>query len=277
MCSSVNAELRHYVASLDNSAWRIGNSTPIECRLEHDIPDYGKAIFTSRAGKSLNMNFTLDMWMKPDAMTSAQLISRAPAWRPGYDAKKITQLTYYKQFNGEVEKKAAWSMLNELSRGMEPTFFYSDWYDERSKVAVGISAANFGGKYREFKMCLSNLLPYSFDDIAFTVLNYEEGGTELTRFSKYQLKKVQEYLSYDAEIELVLVDAYTDSYGSRSANQNVSDKRALSVRDILVASGIQKERIVTSGHGEKRHVDGNDLAIERVTNRRVVIQISKNI
>ncbi|MDO6641728.1 OmpA family protein [Shewanella sp. 5_MG-2023] len=275
--SSAQADLQQYVATLDDSMWRLSENSPIECRLEHDIPAYGKAIFTSRAGKDLNLNFSLDMWNKPDQITEAQLISKAPQWRPGVNAKEITTLTYHKQFNGEVPRKAAWSMLTELSKGMQPTFYYADWYNRTDKVAVGLSAANFGGEYRQFRSCLATLLPYSFDDIAFTVLNYEAGGTALTRFSKLQLNRVQEYLSYDSDVELVFVDAYTDSYGGRSVNQRVSDRRADSVADLLVASGIEQSRIHKTGHGERRHVASNQLSEERDRNRRVVIKISKTI
>lgn len=272
---SATAELRHYVASLSDSQWRVSANSPITCRLEHDIPAYGKAIFTSEAGKKQNLNFTLDMWMKPDQVTQATLMSRAPKWRPGVVSKEITSLHYQKYFNGEVPKRAAWSMLFELSRGMEPTFYYADWYNQSEKIAVGLSSANFGRKYAEFKACLANLLPYSFEDIAFTVLNYDEGGLDLTRFSKMQLSKIQEYLAYDPDIELVLVDAYTDSYGGRSVNQRVSDERANSVRDFFVQSGIPQERIVTAGHGERRHVASNEESDERARNRRVVIRLSK--
>ena len=71
------------------------------------------------------------------------------------------------------------------------------------------------------------------------------------------------------------MDAYTDSYGGRSVNQKVSDKRAESVKDFFVASGIPQDRIVTVGHGERRHVASNDDMDERARNRRVVIRISK--
>lgn len=270
-----SAELRHYVASLDNSTWRIAENSPIQCRLEHDIPSYGKAVFSSEASKKLNMHFTLDMWSKPDQVTNAKLMSRAPSWRPGVSSKEITTLHYQKYFNGEVPKKAAWSMLAELERGMEPTFYYADWYNESNKVAVGLSSANFNRKYAEFRSCLANLLPYSFEDIAFTVLNFDEGGTELTRFSKQQIARVQQYLTYDSDVELVLIDAYTDSFGGRSINQKVSDKRALSVKDFFIAKGIPQERIHTEGHGETRHVASNETLDERARNRRVVIRISK--
>ena len=272
---AASAELRHYVASLDNSQWRVTESSPISCRLEHDIPMYGKAVFSSQASKKLNMGFTLDMWQKPEQVTQAKLMSRAPSWRPGVVSKEITQLSYQRYFNGEVPKRAAWAMLAELERGMEPTFYYADWYNESNKVAVGISAANFARKYSEFKVCLSNLLPYSFEDIALTVLNFDEGGTELTRFSKHQVERVQEYLSYDPEVELVLIDAYTDSYGGRSVNQRVSDKRAESVKEFFLAKGIPQDRIITEGHGETRHVASNETIDERSRNRRVVIRISK--
>ncbi|MCK8046053.1 OmpA family protein [Shewanella sp. 1CM18E] len=272
---SANADLRQYVASLEESQWRLSGNNPVMCRLEHDIPSYGKAVFTSRAGKDHNLNFSLDMWVKPDQVTQAKLISMAPAWRPGVVSKDITELTYQKYFSGEVPRNAAWSMLAELESGMQPTFYYADWYNEANKVAVGLSAVNFRRQYSEFKACLSSLLPYSFEDIALTVLTYESGGTELTRYSKSQIARVQEYLAYDKNVDLVLIDAYTDSYGGRSANMRVSEQRADSVKELFVASGIGQNRIHTMGHGEKRHVASNQTIEERSRNRRVVIRISK--
>ena len=272
---SAVAELRHYRAGLENSQWQFSQSPRIECRLEHDIPAYGKAVFVSRAGKELNMAFTLDMWVKPDSATKAVLMSNAPLWRPGIPAREITSLTYQKYFNGEVPKQAAWSMLTELERGMEPTFYYGDWYEQRNQVAVGLSAVNFGNQYGDFKACLASLLPYSFDDIAFTVLSYHSGGSELTDFSKQQLARVQEYLTYDPYVELVLVDGYTDSYGGRSVNKRVSERRAGSIKEFLMSKGIPEERILTTGHGETRPVGPNGTPEERALNRRVVVRINK--
>ncbi|QUN07346.1 OmpA family protein [Shewanella yunxiaonensis] len=272
---TTSAELRHYVASLDQSQWKLLKNSPVACTLEHDIPSYGRAVFSSRAGKELNLQFTLDMWQKPDAVTDARLLSKAPMWRPGVMSRTITDLHYQKYFNGEVPKRAAWTMLNELERGMEPTFYYTDWNDKDSTVAVGLSSVNFRGEYADFKQCLANLLPYSFDDIAFTVLTYESGGAELTRSSKAQLARVQQYLKYDQEVELVLIDGYTDSFGGRSINQKVSEKRADAVKQLFVSEGIAANRIKAEGHGERRHVALNTSDSERERNRRVVIRITK--
>lgn len=272
-----SAELRHYVASLDQSQWRISTSSPLECSLEHDIPAYGKAVFTSKSGKEMNMQFTLDMWQKPDAVTNAKLMIKAPQWRPGISSRTVMNLHYKKYFNGEVPKKAAWTMLNELELGMQPTFYYTDWYDSHRSVAVGLSAANFHKEYSQFRQCISGLLPYGFEDIAFTVLNYKEGSSELTRYSQMQLKRVETYLQYDKNVELVLVDGYTDSYGARGVNQRMSDKRVKELKSLLVDRGIPEAKIRAEGHGEERHVASNETADQRTINRRVVIRMSKDV
>ncbi|RLV58222.1 OmpA family protein [Parashewanella curva] len=269
------AQLRHFVANLDESQWRVTQNSPIECRLEHQIPLYGNAVFSSYASKKINLDFELAMWQKPEKVTKARLVSRAPQWRPGRPDIAITEITYQRYFNGEVPKPAAWSMLNELAKGMQPTFYYTDWFRAEQQVAVGLSAANFRRMYNQFRQCLSNLLPYSFDDIAFTVLNFKSGGKELTAYSLKQMQRVQEYLSYDPEVELVLVDAYTDSYGSRNVNKRVSNERANQIKKYLMEHGIQQNRILTTGHGETKHLVANDTIRGRQQNRRVVIQISK--
>lgn len=272
-----NADLRHYVATLEQSHWRVSTSSPLQCTLEHDIPAYGKAVFTSKSGKNLNLEFMLDMWQKPEAVTSAKLLSKAPQWRPGVMSRPIMDLHYKKYFNGEVPKKAAWTMLNELQVGMQPTFYYTDWNDSGSQVAVGLSAVNFQQEYTQFRQCISGLLPYSFDDIAFTVLNYKEGSSELTSYSRMQLKRLETYLQYDKDIELVLLDGYTDSFGSKSVNQRMSDKRVEELKGLLVQQGVPEIKIRTAGHGENRHVASNVTADQRIVNRRVVIRMSKDV
>lgn len=272
----VSGQIRHFVAPLEQSYWTLSDNTPLKCQLEHDIPAYGRAVFTTTAGKDHNLLFNLDMWIKPDLVTQAQLISLAPTWRPGVTSKQITQLTYQKYFNGEVPRNAAWTMLAELDRGMQPTFYYADWYDRRNQIAVGLSSVNFSRNYNEFKSCIANLLPYSFDDIAFTVLTFESGGSELTITAKKQIERVKEYLTYAAEdVDSILIDAYTDSYGGRSVNRKVSEKRADAIKQILISAGISQDRIRAVGHGESRHVAANNTIDERGRNRRVVIRINK--
>jgi outer membrane protein OmpA-like peptidoglycan-associated protein len=72
----------------------------------------------------------------------------------------------------------------------------------------------------------------------------------------------------------VLVEGYTDSTGSNSLNQELSDRRANAVRTALLDMGISSDRVTTRGYGEAFPVAGNDTAASRQLNRRVEIILS---
>ena len=72
----------------------------------------------------------------------------------------------------------------------------------------------------------------------------------------------------------VRVEGYTDSTGSESYNQDLSERRAMAVRDALMAEGIARSRIEVMGYGEAYPVVSNDTSAGRQQNRRVEIVIS---
>ena len=203
------------------------------------------------------MEFELDMMLLPDSYSLAEVRSIAPKWQPGIGSRTLANMKLYKQFNPSLPKKVAWTMLSELEQGMSPTFYYNDWYSEQDKISVGLSTARFKKAYQNFVGCIGNLLNYSFDDIAYTVLNYQSNSDQFTKASQKRINMIREYLSLDADLELVLIDAYSDSYGGRSQNKSLSQRRANKVRDYFVKNGIEANRIEASGYGEKRHVSSN--------------------
>ncbi|WP_298772155.1 OmpA family protein [uncultured Shewanella sp.] len=277
LCGSfpVKADLRSFIADLDTAQWQLSLNDPLSCQLVHDIPAYGKAVFTSRASKDTNLNFTLDMWVKPSKKTPVTLKSLAPKWQPGKSGYLLTEFDFYPSFGGELLDDLAWNVLAQLDLGMQPTFSYNDWYNVQDQVSVGLSSANFKSTFSAFKACVSQLLPFSFEDISLTVLSYQSGGVQLTSAAQEQLAKLKAYLAFDSNVELVLIDAYSDSYGSRHYNQSLSQKRADALKGVLLESGIDTDRILTVVHGEKRPIASNLSVDERERNRRVVIQITK--
>ena len=46
---------RQYLASMDESSWVLTDSSSIMCRMEHQIPRFGKVVFTQEAGRSLQL------------------------------------------------------------------------------------------------------------------------------------------------------------------------------------------------------------------------------
>jgi len=272
---NANAGMRQYAANLDNSEWQLSNESRLECTLSHNIPNYGEAKFYSKANRNTNLEFELDMMRLPDNYSLAEVRSVAPKWRPGIAGYTLADMKLHKQFAPSLPKKVAWTMLNELDQGMSPTFFYNDWYRENEKISVGLSTAKFQRAYQQFVSCVSNLLNYNFDDISYTVLNYEFGTNDLTKSSKRKLAMIAEYLSLDTELELVLIDGYSDSYGARNANYEMSKRRAQTIREQFVKTGIDPSRIEAKGYGEKRHIASNNTIIGRQKNRRVVIRMDK--
>lgn len=275
--SALHAEagLRQYSATLDQSTWSLTQNSPLVCELNHPVPQFGEAFFRSVAGKELNMQFELSMLRLPDHYGLAEVLSVPPVWRPGEQAKAITSMKMLKQFDGDLGKAESWIMLTELEQGYSPTFYFSDWYSPYDKVSVSLNPVHFMAAMEQFTQCVSALLPFTFDDIAFTVLTYESGGDELTKASKKRLEQIALYLKHDQSIESIDIQAYSDSFGGRWMNEQLSIKRAEAIKAKLVSFGLEEGRIRTEGLGEKRHVASNETSLGRAKNRRVVIQMQK--
>jgi hypothetical protein len=60
-------------------------------------------------------------------------------------------------------------------------------------VRVSLSSVNFRVKYQAFMDCLDGLLPYSFNDIAFSVLSYDKNSDQLSPASKRRLAMIGDY------------------------------------------------------------------------------------
>lgn len=64
------------------------------------------------------------------------------------------------------------------------------------------------------------------------------------------------------------IDGHTDSKSSDEYNRKLSKKRVESVRQALIANGIDAARLDVCGHGEKKPIDSNTTSDGRATNRR---------
>jgi outer membrane protein OmpA-like peptidoglycan-associated protein len=73
---------------------------------------------------------------------------------------------------------------------------------------------------------------------------------------------------------LVRVEGHTDSKGSNEYNMDLSNRRAIAVKSLLVQRGIADSRIDVVGYGETMPVATNDTEAGRQKNRRVEIKIA---
>lgn len=276
LCGTSHGAMRQYSAPVEDSAWMLKDQSRLLCTLSHELPGYGQALFSSMASKQLNMEFELDMKLLPKRFGTAAVYSVPPKWMPGRNQRKLADMTIRTQYNGDLPEDIAWTMLSELEKGYWPTIYYQDWYNKVDKVAVSLNASNFYMQYKQFVDCVANLLPYSFDDISYTILTYELNSTDLTQYSERQLNMIGEYLKEDTTLDLVLLDGYSDSWGGRWNNKQLSIRRANKIKDFFTKMGVDESRIEVTGHGERRHASPNDTPENRALNRRVVVQLSKS-
>ena len=75
-------------------------------------------------------------------------------------------------------------------------------------------------------------------------------------------------------IERVRVDGHTDASGKETYNQQLSQRRAKSVANVLVSVGMKEENIQLRGLGSSAPVASNATAAGRTENRRVSIVVS---
>lgn len=72
-------------------------------------------------------------------------------------------------------------------------------------------------------------------------------------------------------VERIIVVGHTDSVGSISYNQKLSERRANSVKNFMVSKGVDANMIVTEGRGKLDPIATNKTAAGRQLNRRVDI------
>ena len=83
---------------------------------------------------------------------------------------------------------------------------------------------------------------------------------------------LKENPGYDA-----IVAGHTDSIGSETSNQTLSEHRAKSVRLALIGQGIDGARLTAVGYGEKQPIASNLTNEGRAQNRRIEVELKPKV
>jgi outer membrane protein OmpA-like peptidoglycan-associated protein len=110
---------------------------------------------------------------------------------------------------------------------------------------------------------------------------YDFGSARLTSDSRRIIDNKLLKLMKDKPNIRIELSSHTDSRGSSSANQSLSQARAESVVNYLVSRGIQRSRLVAKGYGESRPknkcIDGVECSeAEHQANRRTEFRVLSN-
>jgi outer membrane protein OmpA-like peptidoglycan-associated protein len=103
-------------------------------------------------------------------------------------------------------------------------------------------------------------------------VEFEPTSAQLTNGAEETLRRVCNALKASPDLRLEIA-GYTDNVGSGSSNQLLSEQRAETVRQWLMANGIGAERLVARGYGSSHPIDSNATANGRARNRRIEIHV----
>ncbi len=99
-------------------------------------------------------------------------------------------------------------------------------------------------------------------------INFAFDKTEVSNSYSSILDETIDFMSENKNYKIVL-QGHTDSRGTVTYNQALSEKRAFAVKKTLGALGVNENRISTVGYGESKPIVSNDTDEGRTENRRV--------
>jgi outer membrane protein OmpA-like peptidoglycan-associated protein len=102
---------------------------------------------------------------------------------------------------------------------------------------------------------------------------FSSGEYELTGEAQQKLALIADTLSPQSKTHDIVVEGHTDSRGTPTSNQVLSENRARAVMDYLIARGVSASAITSVGIGQARPIADNASPEGRANNRRVEIII----
>jgi general secretion pathway protein A len=111
--------------------------------------------------------------------------------------------------------------------------------------------------------------PYPDGKLTLTV---PPDAEKLPKETYAQLKRFLPALTRHSEAN-ILIESYTDSYGSARRNQKLSQLRADMVKEYFITQGIDPTRIKAIGLGDKDPITSNTTLAGRNINRRIEIKL----
>jgi len=102
---------------------------------------------------------------------------------------------------------------------------------------------------------------------------FDTGSSTLKPGAREKLAKISGILLAHSGLTLQ-IEGHTDSVGSDDFNQQLSERRADSVRDFLAEQGVQPSAMTAKGFGKTQPVASNDNTEGRQRNRRVELVVN---
>ena len=110
------------------------------------------------------------------------------------------------------------------------------------------------------------------ESFSIQAIYFDHNSDVIKEESYLYLKRLAEYLVKNDNIKLKVI-GHTDLHGKSDFNDELSEKRATSVRKYLIKLGVQKNRLTVEGAGESLPVINNTSPKADRLNRRTEFKV----
>lgn len=261
-----------YAAGLHEARWET-QSSRLQCRLEQEIPAYGRAQFVRDAGLQTRLHIHADHGAR--SRLEAELISVPGPWQHGAESQRLGKVKrYLGQMAFRFNSKMSNRLIGELEQGRLPTLAYNE-HSAGGKIHVALSSINFRPALEEFRRCNAALIPVNYKRASNTTILFESGKMNLTNSGRRQLQAVADYIKNDPEITRISIEGFSDNIGTRGENYRLSRERAEVVLEHLLRLQVPEDKITFDYFGEHKPAASNRTAKGRAKNRRVLVRLYK--
>lgn len=270
LIQSASLSAQTYGAGFEASEWT-AKSGSFACSLSHEIPEFGRAEFVRKTASSEAMELVATSGVRFGDLVMIDAVP--PVWRSDIAATRIGVIQRASNQSLRVTSSQIDKVAAMLEQGTNIVFSNAQTNANGTSLRVALEARNFIPAYGKYKKCISDLIPYTFDQIARLLTNYAPAALELNAATKAQLDKVARYTKADPGVIGILVDAHSDKLDTPEESDAASQVQAELVTDYLIDKGVAENIITTRWHGDKFPIGNNQNKAGQPKNRRVTIRL----
>lgn len=258
-CLYANTGERRYLATIDDSVWYLSDNNATICRMEHDIPGFGSAVFVRESGRPLRLE--LHSRQRIEKGVNVELRAETTAWNT-YQTRRV--LGRFESRGGRealsISSEIAEQVYFELSRGFQPGFlFYTD-----HPFVASLSTIRFRNEEALFSTCVASLHWHNFNDVRVSSIYFgpDEEFASLAEEERAFVRML-DYLEVDPGIREIVITGHTDKTGKLCYNEGLTQRRAWYVYDVLIGLGIEAS-LLRINHAGKASSGNRRVTVELV-------------
>lgn len=198
-----------------------------------------------------------------------------------YDLEEATAPSFFqiiKNYENALQKYSGKRIYHDVNRGV------ATLSAKNAGKEVWIVLNDGGGvKKGNFQLHILEMEPMKQEIAANVILdalntigsialyiNFESGKSAIMPESQGIIDQIAQMLKDNATLK-ISIEGHTDNVGTAASNQTLSENRAKSVMNALIAKGIDKGRLFSKGWGQTKPLGENNTDAGKAKNRRVEI------